>query len=161
MTVTLMIFDTFSLFVFWFINIQATSESWLISKPMDSVPVSFPMEWPSMQMVSCMWPPGEDRRSWRSIQRKSTFLPTARCLWFTIFCFSVCLFICSSGQVELEIKFPAEQVTSAAFGGPNLDILFVTTAAQERSGPQPKPAGQLFKVTGLGAKGLAGVKVRV
>lgn len=61
----------------------------------------------------------------------------------------------------LEIKFPAEQVTSAAFGGPNLDILYVTSASTERSGPQPKPAGSLFKVTGLGAKGFAGVKVRV
>lgn len=63
--------------------------------------------------------------------------------------------------MELEIKLPAEQVTSAAFGGPNLDILFVTTAAQERTGPQPKPAGSLFKITGLGVKGLSGVKVRI
>jgi len=67
----------------------------------------------------------------------------------------------TTGKVELEIQFPAEQVTSAAFGGPNLDILYVTTAATERSGPQPKPAGSLFKVTGLGATGLPGVKVRV
>lgn len=53
----------------------------------------------------------------------------------------------------LEIKIPAEQVTSAAFGGPNLDILFVTTAAKEFSSPQPAPAGALFKVTGLGVTG--------
>jgi len=59
----------------------------------------------------------------------------------------------TTGAIELEIKFPAEQVTSAAFGGPNLDILFVTTAAKEFKSPQPAPAGQLFKVTGLG-KGL-------
>jgi len=66
-----------------------------------------------------------------------------------------------SGKVEQEIKLPAEQVTSVAFGGPNLDILFATTAAIERAGPQPKPAGALFKITGLGVKGLPGVKVRV
>ena len=53
----------------------------------------------------------------------------------------------------LEIKIPAEQVTSAAFGGPNLDILFVTTAAKEFKTPQPPPSGGLFKVTGLGVTG--------
>lgn len=67
----------------------------------------------------------------------------------------------SNGKVELEIKFPSEQITSAAFGGPNLDILYVTSAATERSGPQPPPAGSLFKVTGLGVKGLPMSKVRL
>lgn len=57
-------------------------------------------------------------------------------------------------KVEHEIVFPCEQVTSAAFGGPNLDILYVTTAATDRSKPQPLPAGRVFKVTGLGVKGL-------
>lgn len=57
-----------------------------------------------------------------------------------------------------------------AFGGPNLDILFVTTASipvsAEAIGLRPTDkqeelAGQLFKVTGLGAKGFPGVKVHV
>lgn len=52
--------------------------------------------------------------------------------------------------IELEIKMPCEQVTSAAFGGPNLDILFVTTASHERGTKQPPPSGRLFKITGLG-----------
>lgn len=52
--------------------------------------------------------------------------------------------------IELEIKMPCEQVTSCAFGGPNLDILYVTTAAHERGTKQPPPAGRLFKITGLG-----------
>lgn len=64
-------------------------------------------------------------------------------------------------KVLLEIPLPAKQVTSVAFGGPNLDILFVTTAATARDGPQSPQAGQLFKVTGLGVKGLPGVNVRV
>lgn len=67
----------------------------------------------------------------------------------------------STGKIELEIEFPSEQITSAAFGGPNLDILYVTSAATERSGPQPPPAGSLFKVTGLGVKGLPMNKVRL
>lgn len=53
-------------------------------------------------------------------------------------------------QIEQEIAIPAKQVTSAAFGGPNMDELFVTTA---HTGNQDAPAGALFKVTGLGAKG--------
>lgn len=50
---------------------------------------------------------------------------------------------------EFEIPH-ALQVTSVAFGGPNLDELFVTTASLKT---QPGPNGHLFKVTGLGAKG--------
>lgn len=61
----------------------------------------------------------------------------------------------------LDIPIPAKQVTSVAFGGPNLDILFVTTAATTRDGEQPAQAGHLFKVTGLGVNGLPGVNVRV
>lgn len=59
----------------------------------------------------------------------------------------------STGAIELEIKIPAEQVTSVAFGGPNLDILYVTTAAKEFKSKQPPPAGKLFQVTGLGVEG--------
>jgi gluconolactonase len=57
-------------------------------------------------------------------------------------------------KIEFEIMFPCEQVTSVAFGGPNLDILYATTAATERNSKQPPPAGKIFKVTGLGVKGL-------
>lgn len=67
----------------------------------------------------------------------------------------------ASGKIVSEIAFPAQQITSAAFGGPNLDILYVTSAAQERDGPQPKPAGALFAVTGLGVRGLPMNKVRL
>lgn len=52
---------------------------------------------------------------------------------------------------------PAKQVTSVAFGGPNLDILFVTTAA--RDGVHPPTAGHLYQITGLNARGFGGVKV--
>lgn len=42
-----------------------------------------------------------------------------------------------------------------------MDILYVTTAATDRDGEQHPLAGHLFQVTGLGVKGLPGVKVRV
>ncbi|KAG5683826.1 hypothetical protein PVAND_013089 [Polypedilum vanderplanki] len=53
--------------------------------------------------------------------------------------------------IKSEIIFPTAKITSAAFGGPNLDILYVTTAY--RNGPKLGSAGGLFKVTGLNVKG--------
>lgn len=59
----------------------------------------------------------------------------------------------------LEIPIPAKQVSAVAFGGPNLDILYVTTASVGDT--DNESAGYLFKVTGLGATGFAGQRVRV
>lgn len=54
------------------------------------------------------------------------------------------------------------QVTAAAFGGANLDVLYVTTAQLVVNGiKQPDPAGAVFKVTGTGAKGLPGYNVKL
>lgn len=77
--------------------------------------------------------------------------------------YSLCVFFpfFRTGKIVLEIDFPCKQITSAAFGGPNLDILYVTTAATARDEIQAPVAGHLFKVTGLGVKGLPGIKVRV
>ncbi|KAJ6648676.1 Regucalcin [Pseudolycoriella hygida] len=63
------------------------------------------------------------------------------------------------GKLLQEIEFPAKQVTSVAFGGPNFDILFVTTAA--RGDDQPEAAGYLYQVTGLNSIGSAAMKVNV
>jgi len=64
----------------------------------------------------------------------------------------------TTGKVLLEIKFPCKQITSATFGGPNLDILFVTTSS--RFG-EPDPAGTTYKVTGLGAKGFPNPNLKI
>lgn len=56
---------------------------------------------------------------------------------------------------------PTQLVTSLTFGGPNLDVLYVTSANLDISEPLSVNAGQLFKVTGLGVHGLDGVKARV
>ena len=37
----------------------------------------------------------------------------------------------NTAQLLLKIDLPVTQVTACAFGGPNLDILFITSAAQE------------------------------
>ncbi|XP_026736803.1 regucalcin-like isoform X2 [Trichoplusia ni] len=52
-----------------------------------------------------------------------------------------------------KVPIPALQVTSAAFGGARLDVLYVTSARMDRGRPQPPPAGATFSVTGLAARG--------
>ncbi|KAG7213994.1 hypothetical protein KM043_001366 [Ampulex compressa] len=55
------------------------------------------------------------------------------------------------------IPMPAEKVTSVTFGGPELDILYVTTSRRDvkSSELQKQPlAGSVFAVTGLGVHGL-------
>ncbi|CAK1541935.1 unnamed protein product [Leptosia nina] len=59
-----------------------------------------------------------------------------------------------TGELLQKVPIPVAQVTSVAFGGPDLDVLFVTTANIDfglAPGPQ---AGSTFVVTGLGVKGL-------
>jgi len=57
-----------------------------------------------------------------------------------------------------QLDFPTTNITSVAFGGPNLDILYATSAEHfltpEDKASQPT-AGNLFQVTNVGAKGLA------
>lgn len=64
----------------------------------------------------------------------------------------------SAGKIDFEIPLPAEQITSAAFGGPNLDILYVTSSGKDNNQPL---GGALFQITGLGVKGVAAKKVRL
>ena len=68
------------------------------------------------------------------------------------------------GSVERRIGMPVRNVTSVMFGGPNLDILYVTSMARVKHpavhdlfAKETKPqflAGSLFAVTGLGIRGL-------
>ncbi|XP_024943710.1 regucalcin [Cephus cinctus] len=62
-----------------------------------------------------------------------------------------------TGKLLRAIKIPAEQVTSVAFGGPLLDILYVTTSRiglnESQLLSQPK-AGSVFAVKNLGIQGL-------
>ncbi|XP_029178959.1 regucalcin-like isoform X3 [Nylanderia fulva] len=55
-----------------------------------------------------------------------------------------------------KIKIPAENITSVAFGGPHLDILYVTTSGYGLTAHQRKQtphAGAVFAVKGLGVRG--------
>lgn len=62
------------------------------------------------------------------------------------------------GKVERVIEMPVKKVTSVMFGGPDLDILFVTSMAKPplpRFPDDPVQRGSLFAITGLGIKGVA------
>jgi len=67
----------------------------------------------------------------------------------------------SNGKVLSKIEFPAApRITSLAFGGKNLDELYVTSAYVELTDAERKKypqSGAVFKVTNLGTKGFAGV----
>ncbi|KAJ4445742.1 hypothetical protein ANN_12427 [Periplaneta americana] len=86
-------------------------------------------------------------------------------LW--VACFSGGQVICinsKSGHLIRRVNIPAPNVTSLAFGGPELDELYVTTASKNMTQEQLKKypsAGALFKVTGLGVKGMPGTAVQL
>jgi sugar lactone lactonase YvrE len=60
------------------------------------------------------------------------------------------------GTLDRVVEFPVRNLTSVMFGGPNLDILYVTTMGRPMWGiPQKeRDKGGLFAITGLGVKGL-------
>lgn len=61
------------------------------------------------------------------------------------------------GALRRRIPVPARHPTMVAFGGPDLDILYVTSASRMLA-PDDRAAwpdaGKLFRITGLGATGL-------
>lgn len=60
------------------------------------------------------------------------------------------------GSIDREIEAPVRNVTSVSFGGPDLDILFVTSMAKPVRGVPTTQAGAggLFAIHGLGVCGL-------
>lgn len=85
-----------------------------------------------------------------------TTIDTDGNLWVAVFAGSCVLNINPrTGELIRKIPIPALQVTSATFGGPNYDILYVTTASLDGAswGKQKPPCGATFKVTGLGVQG--------
>jgi L-arabinonolactonase len=61
------------------------------------------------------------------------------------------------GRVDRVIEMPVKKTTSVMFGGPNLDVLYVTSMAKPPL-PQfpgdPVLRGSLFAITGTGARGV-------
>ncbi|KAE8742989.1 regulacin-like (variant) [Frankliniella occidentalis] len=70
----------------------------------------------------------------------------------------------ATGTLMSTLDIPAPEVTSVAFGGDKLDELYVTTAAMRATKEVREKypdAGALFRVTGLGVKGYAGVAAKI
>ncbi|WP_374633609.1 SMP-30/gluconolactonase/LRE family protein [Ferrovibrio sp.] len=60
-----------------------------------------------------------------------------------------------SGRLERLIEMPVTYPTSLAFGGPNLNVLYVTSISASHNLTAPEPeAGGLFAIEGLGVRGL-------
>ena len=59
----------------------------------------------------------------------------------------------ADGEMAEVIALPASNVTSCAFGGEDLSLLFATSAALEESAGPESPHGDVFVLSG-GAKGL-------
>ncbi|KAJ8939122.1 hypothetical protein NQ318_012362 [Aromia moschata] len=62
-----------------------------------------------------------------------------------------------TGHLKRVIKMPATYVTSACFGGPQLDILYVTTSKLHLTQPELENeplAGSVFAVSNLEVKGV-------
>ncbi|PZC86898.1 regucalcin [Helicoverpa armigera] len=91
-----------------------------------------------------------------------TTIDTDGNLWVAVFEGSCILKIDPrTGDLLQKVPIPALQVTSATFGGPNYDILFVTSASLNITGAQDPPCGATFMVTGLGVKGFPNVNFKL
>jgi len=80
-------------------------------------------------------------------------------LWVAVFAGSKVLHIDpKTGKLIDTIDFPTKNITSVTFGGPNLDILYATSAqhglTKAELAAQPT-AGSLFQIANTGAKGLS------
>ncbi|XP_050428277.1 uncharacterized protein LOC126838155 [Adelges cooleyi] len=70
----------------------------------------------------------------------------------------------STGKLLQSVKLPAYQITSAAFGGPNMDELYVTTAGYQLTDEQytRRPdSGSLFRILKTGSTGFPGVSAKI
>lgn len=91
-----------------------------------------------------------------------TTIDTDGNLWVAVFNGSCVLNIDpKTGHLIQKIPIPALQVTSVTFGGPNYDILFVTSASIPTDGPKQPTCGCTFMVTGLGVKGFPNVNYKL
>jgi L-arabinonolactonase len=79
------------------------------------------------------------------------------CYWAASFGHSEVIRFTPDGKIDRKIELPTSQVSMCAFGGDNLDILFVTTGTFRLTPEQEAAqdlAGAVFAVTGLGTCGL-------
>ena len=67
-------------------------------------------------------------------------------LWLAVWGGSKVIRISPNGEVDKILTFPTSQITSCVFGGPEMNILFVTSASVGKNTSQDVNAGNLFSV---------------
>jgi sugar lactone lactonase YvrE len=80
------------------------------------------------------------------------------CLWNALVYDGRLVRYTPDGKVERIIEMPVKKVTSVMFGGPNLDILYVTSMAKPplpRFPGDGRLRGSLFAIHDLGVRGVA------
>jgi sugar lactone lactonase YvrE len=75
-------------------------------------------------------------------------------LWVAMWGGGRILHLSPSGRVIDELPMPVAQPSSCVFGGPELDVLYVTSATEGMAVGPDDPSGSVFAVTGLGVRGL-------
>lgn len=77
------------------------------------------------------------------------------CLWSVLVRIGKIARFAPDGRVVRTIDMPVRHPTSVAFGGPGLDVLYVTSISRSHAlGDEHPDAGGLFAVEGLGVRGL-------
>ncbi|GAA3689068.1 SMP-30/gluconolactonase/LRE family protein [Nonomuraea antimicrobica] len=77
----------------------------------------------------------------------------AGCLWVAIWGGDRLARISPDGDLLGEYPMPVHQPSSCAFGGPRLDVLYVTSAREGLDLADGDPAGSVFALAGTGAVG--------
>lgn len=77
------------------------------------------------------------------------------CYWFAAIDGWQVIRLTPNGIIDRVVDLPIERPTKPAFGGHNLDILYVTSLRLDLNPQRPQPqAGSLFAITGLTVRGL-------
>lgn len=77
------------------------------------------------------------------------------CLWSVLVRIGRIARFAPDGTIVRTIDMPVRHPTSVAFGGPGLDVLYVTSISRSHAlGDEHPDAGGLFAVEGLGVRGL-------
>ncbi|QPM91543.1 SMP-30/gluconolactonase/LRE family protein [Pseudooceanicola algae] len=85
------------------------------------------------------------------------------CIWWVLTGIGQILRLSPEGEELLRLDMPVRHITSLTFGGPEMDILYVTSMGRPLSPDQPRDAvegGAVFTITGLGITGLVEPRYR-
>jgi sugar lactone lactonase YvrE len=81
-------------------------------------------------------------------------IDTDGCLWVAMWGGHRVIRLDPAGRVVQRIELPVAQPSSCTFGGPQLDTLYVTSAADGLPPREDAVDGSVFALTGVGAQGL-------